>query len=184
MILTPTDGMPAHSPPAQREAVRRDAGLTRIGLARAGQWQLLAQTAQREAERRAQRRGHAAPSAGLEGRALANAAQNRAHKGEWRSAASLLQSRGVAPPTGHTRDALARKLVGGPGDLLSPRVRPTADSGVRLAAEVADACVIVPTVSDKSVTAHAEAFQAVVWHLVVTHPDVQRVATKWESASG
>ncbi len=51
-------------------------------------------------------------------------------------------------------------------------------------AEVADACVIVPTVSDKSVTAHAEAFQAVVWHLVVTHPDVQRVATKWESASG
>ena len=50
-------------------------------------------------------------------------------------------------------------------------------------AEVADACVIVPTVSDKSVTAHAEAFQAVVWHLVVTHPDVQRVATKWESAS-
>ena len=51
-------------------------------------------------------------------------------------------------------------------------------------AEVADACVIVPTVSDKSVTAHAEAFQAVVWHLVVTHPDVQRVATKWESACG
>ena len=51
-------------------------------------------------------------------------------------------------------------------------------------AEVADACVIVPTVSDKSVTAHAEAFHAVVWHLVVTHPDVQRVATKWESASG
>ena len=44
--------------------------------------------------------------------------------------------------------------------------------------------MIVPTVSDKSVTAHAEAFQAVVWHLVVTHPDVQRVATKWESACG
>ena len=122
--------MPAHSPPAQREALRRDAVLTRIGLARAGQWQLLAQTAQREAERRAQRRGHAAPSGGLEGRALANAVQSRAHKGEWRSAASLLQSRGVAPPTGHTRDALARKLVGGPGDLLSPRVRPTAGSGV------------------------------------------------------
>ena len=51
-------------------------------------------------------------------------------------------------------------------------------------AEVADACVIVPTVSDKSVPAHAAAFQAGVWHLVGTHPDVQRVATKWEAACG
>ena len=51
MLWAPTDGMPAHSPPAQREALRRDTVLTRIGLARAGQWQLLAQTAQREAER-------------------------------------------------------------------------------------------------------------------------------------
>ena len=122
--------MPAHTPPAQREAARRDQVLARISMARAGQWELLAQTAQREAERRAQRRGHPALSAGLEDRALANAVQSRAHKGEWRSAASLLQSRGVAPPTNHTRDALARKLVGGPDDVLPPRARPPAGSGV------------------------------------------------------
>lgn len=48
-------------------------------------------------------------------------------------------------------------------------------------AKVADACVIVPTVNAAHVTPHAEAFQAVVWHLFVTHPALKAAATKWES---
>jgi D-sedoheptulose 7-phosphate isomerase len=48
-------------------------------------------------------------------------------------------------------------------------------------AQVADACVIVPTVNAAHVTPHAEAFQAIVWHLIVSHPRVKQVATKWES---
>jgi D-sedoheptulose 7-phosphate isomerase len=48
-------------------------------------------------------------------------------------------------------------------------------------ARVADACVIVPTVNAATVTPHAEAFQAVVWHLLVSHPAVKAAETKWES---
>jgi len=48
-------------------------------------------------------------------------------------------------------------------------------------ARVADACVIVPSVNPVHVTPHAEAFQAVVWHLIVSHPDIKRAETKWES---
>lgn len=48
-------------------------------------------------------------------------------------------------------------------------------------AKVADACVLVPTVDAKRVTPHTEGFQAVVWHLLVSHPKLQVVATKWES---
>ena len=48
-------------------------------------------------------------------------------------------------------------------------------------AEVADACVIVPTVNPENVTPHTEAFQAVVWHLLVSHPSLKAVQTKWES---
>ena len=48
-------------------------------------------------------------------------------------------------------------------------------------ATVADACVIVPTVNPVHTTPHAEAFQAVVWHLIVSHPDLKRAETKWES---
>ena len=46
-------------------------------------------------------------------------------------------------------------------------------------AEVADACVIVPTISGHTVTPLAESFQAIVWHLIVSHPDVQVGETKW-----
>jgi D-sedoheptulose 7-phosphate isomerase len=49
--------------------------------------------------------------------------------------------------------------------------------------KVADACVIVPTVNAQHVTPHAEAFQAVVWHLFVTHPALKAAATKWESTA-
>ncbi len=48
-------------------------------------------------------------------------------------------------------------------------------------AKVADACVIVPTVNAANVTPHSEAFQAVVWHLLVSHPDLKQAQTKWES---
>jgi len=48
-------------------------------------------------------------------------------------------------------------------------------------ARVADACVIVPTVNPAHVTPHAEAFQAVVWHLLVSHPALKAAETKWES---
>jgi D-sedoheptulose 7-phosphate isomerase len=48
-------------------------------------------------------------------------------------------------------------------------------------AKVADACVIVPTVNPENITPHSEAFQAVVWHLLVSHPKLKRSQTKWES---
>jgi D-sedoheptulose 7-phosphate isomerase len=48
-------------------------------------------------------------------------------------------------------------------------------------AKVADACVIVPTVNPNNVTPHSEAFQAVIWHLFVSHPDLKVNQTKWES---
>ena len=48
-------------------------------------------------------------------------------------------------------------------------------------AKVADACVIVPTVNSHTVTPHTEAFQPVVWHLLVSHPLVKAAETKWES---
>lgn len=48
-------------------------------------------------------------------------------------------------------------------------------------AKVADACVIVPTVNANNITPHSEAFQAVVWHLFVSHPDLKINQTKWES---
>jgi D-sedoheptulose 7-phosphate isomerase len=48
-------------------------------------------------------------------------------------------------------------------------------------ATVADACVIIPTVSPERITAHAEAFQAVVWHMLVAHPRLQAAPTRWES---
>ena len=48
-------------------------------------------------------------------------------------------------------------------------------------ATVADVCVIVPTVNPETITPHAEAFQAVVWHLLVSHPGLKVSETKWES---
>ena len=48
-------------------------------------------------------------------------------------------------------------------------------------AKVANECVIVPTISPETVTAHSEAFQAVVWHLFVSDPRLQAAPMKWES---
>lgn len=47
--------------------------------------------------------------------------------------------------------------------------------------KVADACVVVPTVHPNLITPHTEGFCAVIWHLLVSHPKLQKKATKWES---
>jgi D-sedoheptulose 7-phosphate isomerase len=47
--------------------------------------------------------------------------------------------------------------------------------------QVADACVVIPTITADRVTPHTEGLCAVVWHLLVSHPKLQRTATKWES---
>jgi D-sedoheptulose 7-phosphate isomerase len=49
-------------------------------------------------------------------------------------------------------------------------------------ARVADVCVVVPTVNANAVTPHTESFQAVVWHLLVSHPKLQLMPNKWESS--
>ena len=50
-------------------------------------------------------------------------------------------------------------------------------------AKVADACVIVPVVNPNNITPHSEAFQAVIWHLFVSHPDLKAAQTKWETVA-
>ena len=49
-------------------------------------------------------------------------------------------------------------------------------------AQSADACVVIPTVNPDTITPHSEAFQAVVWHLLVSHPKLKTYETKWESS--
>jgi len=49
-------------------------------------------------------------------------------------------------------------------------------------AQVADACVCVPVVNSETVTPHTESYQAVVWHLLVSHPRLRAAEMKWESA--
>lgn len=50
--------------------------------------------------------------------------------------------------------------------------------------KLADACILVPVVNPDNVTPHTEAFQAVVWHLIVSHPKFQAQKGKWESVQG
>jgi D-sedoheptulose 7-phosphate isomerase len=47
--------------------------------------------------------------------------------------------------------------------------------------EVAEACVVIPPLFDERITPHTEGLCAVVWHLLVSHPSLQRAGTKWES---
>jgi D-sedoheptulose 7-phosphate isomerase len=95
------------------------------------------------------------------------------------------------------RDALFILSVGG-GD-TERNISPNLVSAIKLAREVgarvtgvvgrdggftareADACVIVPTVNAATVTPHSEAFQAVIWHLLVSHPLLRENQTKWEA---
>jgi D-sedoheptulose 7-phosphate isomerase len=48
-------------------------------------------------------------------------------------------------------------------------------------AKVADTCIVIPTVNKAHVTPHSEAFQAVIWHLLVSHPALKIAQTRWES---
>src|SRR5271163_4409966 len=50
-------------------------------------------------------------------------------------------------------------------------------------ANVADVCILIPTVNPAHITPHTEAFQAIVWHLLVSHPAVKQQPTKWESTA-
>jgi D-sedoheptulose 7-phosphate isomerase len=95
------------------------------------------------------------------------------------------------------RDGLLIFSVGGGN--LEKNVSPNLVSAIQLAQEVgasvvgvvgrdggytakaAAACVIVPTVNPEHVTPHSEAFQAVIWHLLVSHPKLKVAKTKWES---
>jgi D-sedoheptulose 7-phosphate isomerase len=48
-------------------------------------------------------------------------------------------------------------------------------------AQVADVAIVIPTVNPANITPHTEAFQAVVWHLLISHPTLKTAETKWES---
>ncbi len=50
--------------------------------------------------------------------------------------------------------------------------------------QMADACVVIPVVDNELVTPHTEGFQAVVWHLLVSHPALKAMETKWETVAG
>ncbi len=95
-----------------------------------------------------------------------------------------------------SRDALLIFSVGGGN--LEKNVSPNLVSAIQVAKQVgasilgvvgrdggytakeATACVIIPTVNPDHVTPHSEAFQAVVWHLFVSHPKLKVNRTKWE----
>jgi D-sedoheptulose 7-phosphate isomerase len=47
--------------------------------------------------------------------------------------------------------------------------------------QIADACVVIPPINSETITPQTEAFQAVVWHLIVSHPKLQKFEMKWES---
>jgi len=97
----------------------------------------------------------------------------------------------------NAKDGLLIFSVGGGN--LEKNVSPNLVSAVQLAKQVgasvvgvvgrdggytakeATACVIVPTVNPTHVTPHSEAFQGVIWHLLVSHPKLKVAATKWES---
>ena len=97
------------------------------------------------------------------------------------------------------RDALVILSVGG-GD-AERNISPNLVSAIKFARQVgarvagvvgrdggftareADACVIVPTVNAETVTPHSEAFQALIWHLLVSHPLLRENQTKWEAVS-
>jgi D-sedoheptulose 7-phosphate isomerase len=47
----------------------------------------------------------------------------------------------------------------------------------------ADACVVIPPLDNETITPHTEAFQAVIWHLLVSHPEIRQNEMKWESVA-
>ena len=93
----------------------------------------------------------------------------------------------VVPPI----DILQKEssMAGGLGAVKSSVLRRAMDAtsisdmyvGILQSRSVADACIIVPTVSPDTVTPHTESFQAIVWHLLVSHPRIKVAEMKWES---
>ena len=97
------------------------------------------------------------------------------------------------------RDAVFILSVGG-GD-VERNISPNLVRAIQLAREVgakvtgvvgrdggftarsADACIIVPTVNSATITPHTEAFQSLIWHLLVSHPLLKQNPTKWEAAT-
>ena len=97
----------------------------------------------------------------------------------------------------HARDAILILSVGGGN--LEEQVSPNLVAALKYAksagskilgivgrdggytGKVADVCVLIPTVNPAHITPHAEAFQAVIWHLLVSHPALKAHQTKWES---
>jgi D-sedoheptulose 7-phosphate isomerase len=98
----------------------------------------------------------------------------------------------------HSKDALFIFSVGGGN--LEKNISPNLVEAIKLAksigakvtgvvgrdggytSQAAEACLIVPTVNPETITPHSEAFQAVIWHLLVSHPKLKANQTKWESA--
>jgi D-sedoheptulose 7-phosphate isomerase len=50
-------------------------------------------------------------------------------------------------------------------------------------AQYSNYCVVIPTVNNANITPHTEGFQAVIWHLIVSHPELQKYEMKWESVA-
>ena len=50
-------------------------------------------------------------------------------------------------------------------------------------AHVSDACILIPVINPETITAHTESFQAVIWHLLVSHPRLKAAEMKWESVA-
>jgi D-sedoheptulose 7-phosphate isomerase len=50
-------------------------------------------------------------------------------------------------------------------------------------AQIADACLVIPAIAPATITPHTEEFQAVIWHLIVSHPLLRAHEMKWESAT-
>lgn len=96
-----------------------------------------------------------------------------------------------------SRDAIFILSVGGGN--LEKNVSPNLVAAIQFAAErkakiigivsrdggftkkMADACVLIPAINNAHITPHAEAFQAIIWHLMVSHPVLKSSQTKWES---
>ena len=85
----------------------------------------------------------------------------------------------VAPETG--TDPLTRTGRGGLVGTTAAKVAGIVGRDGGHTRKAADACILVPTVNAQHVTPHTEAFQAVLWHLLVTHPALKAAETKWES---
>lgn len=102
-------------------------------------------------------------------------------------------SRWLKTSQGGADDLLLVLSVGGGGPMVSPNIEAAVieatASGMKVlgivgrtdgyTAKHADIALVIPSVNDKRVTPHAEAFQAVVWHCLVSHPKLQQRPTTW-----